>query len=553
VNTFQTNINAIVSGLYQEGLRHIVICPGSRNAPLIMAFVRFKKIKCYSIPDERSAGFIALGISKALQQPVAIVCTSGSALLNIYPAVSEAFYFQIPLIVISADRPAKYIDRWDGQTIKQFEVFGNHVLGSFQIDENIDKTEIESIFKITEKLWETAFHGLKGPVHLNVPLREPLYDAKNDDFIFPENLKKKTPAQEEIEWEIGFDGEQFFKEYPKVLVLLGADENFEEAPFLSLLSQLEFVVVCADVISNEHHMNSFQNWETIILKANETDFETYAPDLLITSGKMILSKKMKQIIRKNPPKQHWHIAENNYCADPFFTNPQVLAINRKLFFEQLLSFVPKHRSPYFSFYKNKSETLNPINFKQNFNELGALETVLNQFSEKIVLHLANSMTIRNISYLMTHLKPEWKLFANRGVSGIDGCTSTALGYAMVSTEQNFLITGDVAFFYDINAFYNQYIPQNLKVILMNNYGGGIFDLIEGTESLAELDPFIKTPHQIDAKHLASHFKINYFKAENYDELNSEIKLFLNSSKISILEIKTNHDNNTKTFKQLKYD
>lgn len=553
MSTFQTNINTIVSGLYQEGLRHIVICPGSRNAPLIMAFVRFKKIKCYSIPDERSAGFIALGISKALQQPVAILCTSGSALLNIYPAVSEAFYFQIPLIVISADRPAKYIDRWDGQTIKQFEVFGNHVLGSFQIDENLDKAQQEAIFNITESLWETAFHGLKGPVHLNVPLREPLYDAKNDDFIYQENLKKKIAIQEVAEWEIGFDGELFFKEYPKVLVLLGADENFEEAPFLSILSKLEFVVVCADVISNEHHMNSFQNWETIILNANEKDFASYAPDLLITSGKMILSKKMKQIIRNHPPKQHWHIAENNYCADPFFTNPQVLAINRKSFFEQLVNFVPKHRSQYFSFYKLNSEKKAPIDLMQNFNELGALETIINQFPEKIVLHLANSMTIRNISYLMPHLKTDWKLFANRGVSGIDGCTSTALGYAIVSSEQNVLITGDVAFFYDINAFYNQHIPQNLKIILMNNLGGGIFDLIDGAENLTELKPFIKTPHEFDGKQLAKHFKINYFKAENYDELNSELKPFLTSPNISILEIKTNYNNNIKTFKQLKYD
>lgn len=551
LNQFQLNINAIVSGLYHQGLRHVVICPGSRNAPLIMAFARFEKIKCYSIPDERSAGFIALGMAKALKEPVAVLCTSGSALVNIYPAVLEAFYMQVPLIVISADRPLKFIDRWDGQTIHQLNVFGEHVLGSFQTNDDLDSSHIQSTFTLVNDLYQLANGLLKGPVHLNAPLREPLYEAKNEIFIYPEAPVKKTVEKEDSEWEIGFDGERFFNEYPKVLILLGADDNFDEAPNLLAISKLPYAVVCCDVISNVHAMNSFQNWDLIFSKANIEELHLLSPDLLITSGKMVLNKSLKKLLRTHPPKQHWHIEISGYTADPFFSNPQVLTIERKTFFEQFLKFLPQHTSAYYQLFTdlNAKISLKPI--EQDFNEIWAIQIVLKQLPEEAVIHLANSMTIRNFAMLMSSFKSKWKFFSNRGVSGIDGCTSTALGYAIQNQDLNILFTGDIAFFYDINALWNHYVPNNFKIVLMNNQGGGIFDMIDGSSGLKELNPFIKTPHQMDAQHLATHFKILYDCVENEVQLNEKLNHFLTSKHCHLLEIKTNDQINQTIFKQLK--
>lgn len=551
MNNFQLNINAIVSGLYDKGLKHVVISPGSRNAPLIMAFVRFKKIKCYSVVDERSAGFIALGMAKQLQEPVAVLCTSGSALLNFYPAVVEAFYMQVPLIVISADRPSEFIDRWDGQTIVQNNVLEPHVLQSFAVDEELDELKTNEIFELINELYDVCNALLKGPVHLNVPLREPLYAAKDNVFEYPTPLKIKAKEEEINEWEIGFDGEEFFKAFPKVMILLGADENFEDAPQLIELSKRHFAVVCADVISNEHFMNSFSNWELIFMKANSEQQVQMVPDLLITSGKMILNKKLKKLFRNHQPKQHWHIAESGYFADPFFTNPQILTIKRQEFFEQFLKFVPNVISEYYNTFFQLSKTINLDFINHSFSEIGAINQVLQQLPNQINLHLSNSMTIRNCAFLMHHFKKDWSVFSNRGVSGIDGCTSTALGFALVSDRLNVLITGDLAFFYDINAFWNQLVPNHFKVIMMNNSGGGIFERIDGTEGLEELNPFIKTPHFQTAELVAKHFGLSYFKANNYESLSVEIKRFLQEPKASILEIQTEEQINIETFKQLK--
>ncbi|MDI1233015.1 MAG: 2-succinyl-5-enolpyruvyl-6-hydroxy-3-cyclohexene-1-carboxylic-acid synthase [bacterium] len=554
MNIYQTNINTIIATLFSKGLRRVVICPGSRNAPLVMAFARFGKIECISIADERSAAFVALGMSKQLGEPVAVVCTSGSAVVNLYPAVVEAYYMQIPLILITADRPAEMLDRWDGQTIHQEAIFSPHILVSLQTPEGIDEDQIDLISHLSSQLFDASNGLLKGPVHLNVPLMEPLYSAVKEKFKYP-NISIISNRIDSIDdWEIAIDKAHFFTNYPKVMVLHGTSGVETDNTELSILSANAFVVSISDVVSNKHSYQTIPNWEGVFLNANGELQKDLVPDLLITTGKMVLNKTIKTLFRNNPPKRHWHIAENGYCADTFFTEPEVLSLAPSKFFNQFNPFLPTEKSEYQQLFKklgDQQKELSDITLSQNYNEFNAVKIALENLPDNIVLHLSNSMSIRYVAYLNSYLKTDWEIYSNRGVSGIDGCTSTALGAAMTDPRMHVLITGDIAFFYDINALWQTQLPNNFKIIILNNFGGGIFKNIDGPAGMAELNPFIATPHKMDAELLAQHFKLNYFKVVKLAELEPSIKAWLSADKASILEIQTDSTTNSDIFNQYK--
>jgi 2-succinyl-5-enolpyruvyl-6-hydroxy-3-cyclohexene-1-carboxylate synthase len=559
LSVYQANINTIVSALYYKGLRHAVICPGSRNAPLIMAFARFGRIRCHSVPDERVAGFIALGIAKRTGEPAAVICTSGTAVLNLYPAVAEAFYMQVPVLVISADRPAEMLGRWDGQTIRQFEVFKLHALASFQTPETLDTNHAELITGIVDDFYRSAIGGVRGPAHLNVPLKEPLYEAARLEFEYPVIplglMKDSDPAEQTsaISAATSLPVATFDKSL-KVMILLGADHPGEFSGDLLAISENRNAVVLSDIISNAHVYRNIANWEAVLLNAGEEQKRSLVPDLLITTGKMLLNKTVRQLFRKHPPARHWHVAENGFDADTFFTGPEIIQSAPHRFFGQLRQAVAEVSAEYF----NDFRSLSLIQSERSgflahspFNEFSAISQMLRQFPEKLNLHLANSMTVRYVAYLAELARPLWKMYSNRGVSGIDGCSSTAVGMSIVDNELNILITGDIAFYYDINALWQRNLPGNLKIILMNNFGGGIFRNIDGPAGLPELDPYIETPHHLKADRMASHFGIHYLSASGFNDLDASVKALLDSPGMALLEVITASETNSNIFKQYK--
>lgn len=549
LNRFQYNINSIVSGLYAFGLRHAVISPGSRNAPLVMAFVRHGGITCHSVTDERSAGFIAMGMAKSLRSPVAVVCTSGSALANIYPAVLEAFYMQIPLLVISADRPADLIDKWDGQTIHQVNFFNQHVRASFNIPENLDDDLSDDVFSMVSDLWIASNAHLKGPVHLNVPLREPLYGAVKDEFEYPEfdisfSLKPVKP-------DYPYNFKDVLNESKKILVLLGASES-KETSILEKLTKNKNIVVLTDIISNNREYCTVKNWESLLLSLSDEMSADMMPDTLITSGKMILNKQIKQKLRKYKPMHHWHFDVSGYCADTFMTNPEVIRTSLSDF----LNGIEIHEvdSNYSADWNKVSRMRKEAELNmdsEEFDEMMAIKFIIEQIQGNCVLHLSNSMTVRNVAFLAEYLNTDVEVHCNRGVSGIDGCTSTATGMAMVDDRRHILITGDVAFLYDFNAFLTQSHPRNLKIVVMNNDGGGIFNNIDGPSEMKELNPFLLTPHSKSCELLAEHIGHNYFSARNSTQLKEGLETFIKSESNSILEVFTDTAINSKKFKQYK--
>lgn len=513
-----------------------------------MAFNRHSAFKLYSVTDERAAGFVALGLAKSSNQAVAVICTSGSALANIYPAVLEAHYMQIPLVVISADRPQHMIDRWDGQTIHQNGIFGTHVKSNFLLPDSHSEDLSIQISQLCQEAHHTATHGVKGPVHINVPMDEPLYEAAASDMSYPKLEKIKL---EKANLEAEYPDFNVLKKYNKAMFLFGAVANID-LDVQELLSNSQWVCL-SDIISNTRNIPHLKNWEACLLNANDKNFSDLKPDLLITFGKMVLNKPLKQLFRKYPPNLHIHIEENGYCADPFFTQAQVWKQNPNSSIKLIL----ENHQPSIDFLNSwKNFTNKNIHWEQFFesiehSEIKFLKKALNKIGDNVVLHLANSMSVRYVAYLAEALNPKIQVHSNRGVSGIDGCTSTALGMAFHNKKENVLITGDLAFLYDINAFFQQSLPNNLKIIVLNNSGGGIFKMIKGPSDMHEFDPYLLTPQHYNLSKVAELYGLDYFEISDESETETKLNSFFNNKNICILNIKTNIETNTKVFKQFK--
>lgn len=532
-----------------KGIENIVISPGSRNAPLTIGFTNNPFFNCYSVVDERCAAFFALGIAQQIQKPVAVVCTSGSALLNYYPAVAEAFYNQIPLVVISADRPHDKIDIGDGQTIRQENVYINHSLYNANLTE--EATE-ENDLKIQEALFLAL--SKKGPVHINVPFEEPLYETVKELTVQPilvDLFSEEKPK-------INFDPfVQVWNESQKKLVLIGGNyPNEIEQKYLNLLGEDNSVVVMTEVTSNTHHTNFITNIDTIITPFSEEDFIDFQPDILITIGGMIVSKRIKAFLRKYKPKEHWHVDELR-AYNTFDCLTQHFEISPNTFFEAFLPKITQVESNYLSnalaireYRKNKhQEYLDST----PFSDLKVFETILSRLPENCQLQISNSSPIRYAQ--LFPIDQSIEVYCNRGTSGIDGSTTTAIGASVISNKPIIFITGDISFFYDSNALWNNYIPNNFKIILINNGGGGIFRILPGHQESDTFNKYFETSHQLTAEHLCEMFGFDYLTASNNEQIIANWDIFNNSTQPILLEIFTPEKENDQIllnyFKKLK--
>ncbi len=337
------SIQILAHLLKEYGIFNVVISPGSRNAPLAIHFSETDELNCYSIVDERSAGFVGLGMAKSEKKPVALTCTSGSASANYYPAITEAFYQNIPLLVLTADRPTDFVDIFDGQTIRQKELFQQHSYGDFQLLEDDKENAEDENFSLIKKAIELCIEK-QGPVHINIPLAEPLYHLVSELPAFPpveKTFQKKAyelPANLAAEWNLS----------KRIMILVGTRDYSEELEMqLTQLVKNHSVVVLTEANSNVKHQKFFNHIDRYIFNFSEEDFKTYAPDLLITIGQNVVSKKIKQFLRKAKPKNHWHIHEV-WQPDTFFALTEKIETKPEIFFSQLMKFITLEPQPYFN-------------------------------------------------------------------------------------------------------------------------------------------------------------------------------------------------------------
>lgn len=550
------------------GFKNVVISPGSRNAPLVVGFASNNYFNCYSIIDERSAGFFALGIAQQKKHPVILLCTSGSALLNYSPSISEAYYSEVPLIVISADRPSYKINIGDGQTVDQTNVFGNNILRSINLNqdivhsqkkilqsnlqnlipENIKKSQIKSFqSKIDEKnlldlnkIFNDCIEK-SSPVHLNVPLEEPLYEFLDKPSI---SVKKSKPIiKDELKNESKYIN--LLNKYSKIMVLVGCQspgELSDETVFK--LNQNSNVVVLKETTSNIHDSNLFGNIDRLLaplelLKGTREVFSTLQPELLITLGGMIVSKKIKSFLRDFPPIVHIHLGSSR-ANDTFFKHVKHLKINANSFFRKMEHKATSEKSFYSKWQKidscfSKYERI--FIDKAPFSDLKVFSIIANQIPGEYLIQASNSSTIRYLQ--LFNLKNHNFTYCNRGVSGIDGSTSTAVGASITSNKPVVLITGDLSFFYDINGLWNNYLKNDLRIIIVNNGGGGIFRILPGFKENEVFSKFIETKQHKSAKWMAKHFGFSYQNKKTKLGLKlALINFFKKSSKPKILEIST---------------
>jgi len=537
---------SIIEICLAKGITNIIISPGSRNAPLTIGFAQNSNFNCYSIADERSAAFFALGIAQQIKKPTAIVCTSGSALLNYYPAVAEAFYSQIPLIVISADRPQSKIDIGDGQTIRQENVFQNHSVFNANLTEEASE---ENDLKINKAI-ETAILQ-KGPVHINAPFEEPLYETVETLSVQP----KITHSEEIIGTktiENVADFVSIWNSAKRKLIMVGVNEaNSIDQEIINNLAQDPSVVVLTETTSNLHHPDFINSIDTLITPFDDVDFKELNPDILITFGGMIVSKRIKGFLRKHKPKEHWHI-DTLRAYDTFNALTQHFVMQPNDFFKDLLPKTMHTKSKYAekigTIYKFRKIRRNQYLEKIPFSDFKVFEKVIESLPKNSQLQISNSSAIRYAQLI--HINPSVEVFCNRGTSGIDGSTSTAIGASVGSGKPNVFITGDISFLYDSNALWNSYIPKNFKIIIINNGGGGIFRILPGHEEKPVFNTYFETSHHLTAEHLAKMYQFDYLTASDTESLQTGIdNLYSQNDKPVILEIFTPTTENDVILKQ----
>jgi 2-succinyl-5-enolpyruvyl-6-hydroxy-3-cyclohexene-1-carboxylate synthase len=518
-----------------KGITNIIISPGSRNAPLTIGFASNPAFQCYSIADERSAAFFALGIAQQTRKPTVLVCTSGSALLNYYPAFAEAFYSQIPLIVVSADRPQSKIDIGDGQTIRQENVFANHSLYNANLLETVSE---ENDRKINEAI-NTAIDK-KGPVHINAPFEEPLYETVSElsveSAVFASAKVPQTIDIKEVQ-----EYANLWNKATRKMILIGVNEpNAITEENIEAFANDESVVVMTENTSNVFHPSFISNIDTIITPFIAEDFEAFRPEILITFGGMVVSKRIKAFLRKYKPKHHWHI-DTLRVYDTFGCLTKHFVADSNTFFNAFMPLTSKIESNYFAqldavkaLRKEKHEIYLS---KIPFTDFKVFEKVIATLPKSRQLQISNSSAIRYAQLIP--IDPSIEVYCNRGTSGIDGSTSTAIGAAVANANPTVFITGDVSFLYDSNALWNNYIPKNFKIILINNGGGGIFRILPGHEETPVFNTFFETSHSLTAEHLAKMFGMEYAVANDEMSLSKAlVSLYEQNEKPCILEIFT---------------
>lgn len=557
-----TSLAASVPGICADlGVRDVVISPGSRSALLTVAFAREPRVTCHVVVDERSAAYFALGIAQQTERPVALVCTSGTAALNYGPAVAEAYYLKVPLVVFTADRPPEWIGQNDGQSIQQANLYGPHTKRSYSlpVDDSHPDARWHFLRDVSYAV-NLSREDPPGPVQVNVPIREPFYQLID--------RSGEAPARSGLaiaEWRShpSLSDEQWQRLAARVdragtvLVLVGQLNHSEAVrQQIGVLAGRANWVVVGDILSNTHGTGALNRVDGILGMVDDRLRQCLRPDLLITFGKSVLSKHVKAFFRQCHVREHWHIQPAGPVADTFQSVGTIIRVDEAEFLAQLGMRLDdaggngsgKTRAVWEALDEASGEALAAfLSAKQTLCELEAVGYVLAQLPQDCDLHLANSMAVRYANLVGLSGNATTRVYGNRGTSGIDGCLSTLVGHAQKTDRLQVLLIGDLAFFYDRNALANP-VPPNVRIVLINNHGGGIFDLIDGPADLPELTRFFVTPHAMTAERTCEEFGLDYRACNERDDLPACLgPFFEDGGRPALLEVETDREGNRASF------
>ena len=542
------NVNILTALLVAHGIRHAVVCPGSRNSPIVHNLNECPDIACYPVTDERSAGFYALGMALCEAEPVAVCVTSGTALLNLAPAVAEAWYQHVPLVVISADRPPQWIDQLDGQTLPQPDALGRFVARSVSIP---DVTDVESHWYCNRLINEALLEATgrrELPVHINVPLSEPLFQFDVEELP-DEGTTIRCCGIVDL-WDIdhcGLRADFWAAKRPMIVIGQNRETILKDDQIQHLMKH---AVVLYEPLGSDIGTTHFDE----VLYAMGED-ESLLPDFVLYGGQVV-SKRLKQFLRKATQADFWELSLDGQLHDTFMRTKGVLESrfsNVLMWLEAAVSDTKTWEDDLDKEFGELPDTSEFVNRWQKkldkaaqvaetmeppYSQMAVIkrfEQQLNQSDTPAIMHYANSTAIRLACIYSTSY-----VFCNRGVNGIDGSLSTAAGFSCVTDYQVFCVIGDLSFFYDQNALWNQNLKGNLRILLLNNGKGGIFNMLKGLEQSPARDKYVSAAHHTTAKGICQQNDVVYLKAENTDEMRKGIDTLLNteSQRPVLLEVFT---------------
>ena len=642
---FRLDIRHLAEICAALGVRRAVIAPGSRNTPLTLALTAQPEIACFPVTDERSAGFFALGMAQYSREPVVLVCTSGSAVLNFAPAVVEAYYQHLPLIVITADRPVEWVDQSDGQTIRQQNIFANYVKGSFQLPaedapgavstsgagaisgfgavpgsaalSGFGTGTVPSASSFSNRLVaqaiDTALQFPCGPVHINVPLNEPLY-VEMPENTPPPRVIRTFPTEIHPSKETADAFIASWKNASKRMIVVGTgyrDESLNK--LLNDLADTTETLVVAENLSNISGPAIVSTPDLFFASLSEDEKSILKPDLLVTIGHSVVSKQLKTYLRSYQPAEHWQLQTELPYADTYRALTHIvpvkgvrllkLVLNEQ--FSHLSSFAEIDKHPelqvptkaasfadtlsellpvesntcrsLISAVSNRTATRSSAYIQQlPLCDIAVFRDLLPLIPAGWVVQLANSTPVRISQFFETRADLEY--FCNRGTSGIDGSVATAAGSALASGLPTMLISGDLSFLYDSNGLWNSNFPPNLKIVVLNNEGANIFSMIGDQKVIERCQPFFDASHSVNLEALCKAYGIeycfysenqsvgtsaeneiiNFMKSENtvaqeFTRKNAFVNLlsdFLELPGAAVLEISTERSLNVTSYKQL---
>lgn len=549
LDTSNKTCRCIASLLVAHGVRDAVVSPGSRNAPLLMAFSRQKQLNLISVVDERSAGFVALGMAVTSGRPVALVCTSGSALLNYGPAVAEAYYRRVPLIVISADRPVEWIGQDDSQTIVQPGALSGYVKRSYDLPADSEGRRMWYENRLVNDALITAISGRRGPVHINVQIAEPingLSDNRDDacDRVMNRVVSLIRPATSFPTSEARALGSTIASPV-KVMIVAGflpPDKTLNKA--MLRLSNLPNFVVLTETISNLHGDRFISAIDAALASIPDDKRDRLKPDVVITTGGALVSRHIKQYLRQTTLTAHWHVGEIDDTVDCLQQLSCRIEMPPAVFFSQLASAMQPHKKDCdfardWSVQKNRARSLtDSFGAQVEWSDFKAFATFVPKIPRNWNVHFSNGTSIRYAQIFGHH--EYHRCECNRGVSGIDGCTSTAVGGMLAYRHGvTLLVSGDMSALYDLAGLTGGLLTARFKMIIINNSGGGIFRFIGATSELDIRENLLCCPSEINFAAVASSLGMACFTASNEHELRKVFPVFsAESERAALLVIST---------------
>ncbi|RFU66306.1 2-succinyl-5-enolpyruvyl-6-hydroxy-3-cyclohexene-1-carboxylic-acid synthase [Peribacillus glennii] len=556
---------SFIDELAVNQVKHVVVSPGSRSTPLALMFAEHPDITLHLNIDERSAAFFALGLAKALREPVAMVCTSGTATANYYPAIIEAYYSRVPLVVMTADRPHELRDVGAPQAIDQIHLYGKHVKWFVEMALPEQSDEMVSYARtIGARAVATATKQPAGPVHLNFPLREPLVPSIGNAKNFRINQEARTPNVTVRGGELQLPSGQadavtkLLEDSKQGIIVCGELESDEiRAAIICLSKKLSFPIL-ADPLSQLR--SGTQTVENIIdcydtFLRDEHAANLLAPDLVLRFGPMPVSKSLLLFLKKHRGTKHLVVDSGGGWREPAGLATDMIYSNEVAFSRGICDTIQaKEKSSWLQRWKKvNATTRNALESIRDEDELseGKLFLLLQDLMpDSSQLFVGNSMPIRDLDTFFFTGDKKIRTFANRGANGIDGVVSTALGVGAV-LDNTVLVIGDLSFFHDMNGLMAAKLQKtNLTILLINNDGGGIFSFLPQASEKEYFETLFGTPHGLDFSHAVALYDGNYTKAESWDEFAAAFTKSFAIPGLKVIEVQTARDSNVLKHREL---